>query len=184
MAEARFDAGKFTISHLGMYVQDLDMMVEFYTRTLGFVITDRGEGKGTQIVFLSRNSSDHHQLVLVAGRETSLDVRMIQQISFRVDSLEALKSLYPLVKAAPISDMQPVFHGISYSLYFRDPEGNRLEFFADTEWYVTQPCLEPLDLSLPAEQIRAEKKAFSESQPSYRPLKEWQAEFERKFSAV
>lgn len=182
MAEAAFNSGKYTMSHLGMYVQDLEMMLDFYTCTLGFVVTDRGVGKGTQIVFLSRNPTDHHQLVLVAGRTTSLDVHMIQQISFRVDSLEALKALYPLVKAAPVTDMQPVFHGISYSLYFRDPEGNRLEFFADSEWYVTQPCLEPLDLSLPVEQIHAEKKAFSESQPSFRPLKEWQAEFERKFA--
>ena len=38
-------------------------------------------------------------------------------------------------------------HGNAWSLYFRDPEGNRLEVFCDTQWYVEQPCLEDLDLS-------------------------------------
>lgn len=182
MAAGPFNSGKFTFSHLGIYVHDLDQMVDFYTNTLGFVVTDRGEGKGSQLVFLSRNPTDHHQVVLVSGRKSSIDEHMVQQFSFRVDSLEALRALYPLVKAGPVSDMQPVFHGISYSLYFRDPEGNRMEFFADSEWYVTQPCLQPLDLSLPADEIYAEKKAFCESQPSFRPLGEWQAEFERRFA--
>ena len=47
--------------------------------------------------------------------------------------------------------------------YFRDPEGNRLEVFCDTQWYIEQPCIEDLDLSQPAEQIRAKSDAFWKS---------------------
>ena len=56
--------------------------------------------------------------------------------------------------------MRPMDHGNAWSLYFRDPEGNRLEVFCDTQWYIEQPCLEDLDLSLPADQIRAKSDAF------------------------
>lgn len=31
-----------SFSHLGIYVRDLERMVDFYSRFLGFVITDRG----------------------------------------------------------------------------------------------------------------------------------------------
>ena len=36
-------------------------------------------------------------------------------------------------------------HGNAWSVYFRDPEGNRIEIFCDTEWYIEQPCVEDLD---------------------------------------
>jgi catechol 2,3-dioxygenase len=176
------NTGTFKFSHLGIYVQDIDRMVEFYTSTLGFLVTDRGEGRGSVVVFLSRNPSDHHQLALVTGRRSNFHERMVQQISFRVDSLEVLKAMYPRVIAAPVSDVEPVFHGISFSLYFRDPEGNRLEFFTDSEWYVKQPCVEPLDLTMPAAQIYAEKKVFCEEQPDFRLLKDWRSDFEQQFA--
>lgn len=179
---ATFSSSKFSLSHVGIYIHDIKLMLDFYTKTLGFVITDKGEAKGAYVVFLSRNPTDHHQLALVTGRKTDIEEHMVQQVSFRVDSLEALRDLYPIVKDAPISDMQPVFHGVSYSLYFRDPEGNRLEFFTDTEWYVEQPCLQPLDFTKPVDQIYAETKAFAESQPSFRPIGQWRAEFERQLA--
>jgi catechol 2,3-dioxygenase len=37
-------------------------------------------------------------------------------------------------------------HGNAMSIYFRDPEGNRLEVFMDTPWYCEQPLREPIDL--------------------------------------
>ena len=178
-----FQSGKYTLSHAGIFVHDLDTMVDFYTGKLGFFITDRGSAKGAEVVFLSRNPTDHHQMALVTGRKSTIEERMVQQISFRVESLEALTKLYPIViSVAAVSDIQPVFHGVSFSLYFRDPEGNRLEFFADTDWYVAQPCLQPLDLTLPPAQIYAEKKAYAESQPSFQPIDAWQADFERKLA--
>ena len=61
--------------------------------------------------------------------------------------------------------MRPMDHGNAWSLYFRDPEGNRLEVFCDTQWYIEQPCIEDLDLSQPAEQIRAKSDAFCRNAP-------------------
>ena len=51
------------LTHFGLYCQDLTGMVEFYQSTLGLVQTDGGEYfAGGQIVFLSRNPQEHHQL--------------------------------------------------------------------------------------------------------------------------
>ena len=55
------------LSHVGLYVTDVPKMTDFYTTVLGFVVSDRAEDG--RITFLSRNPSDHHQLVrAVAAR--------------------------------------------------------------------------------------------------------------------
>ena len=36
-------------------------------------------------------------------------------------------------------------HGTTRALYCHDPDGNNLELFVDTDWYMTQPFLVPLD---------------------------------------
>jgi hypothetical protein len=52
--------------------------------------------------------------------------------------------------------------------------------FCDTEWYIEQPCLEDLDLSLPAEQIRAKSEAYCRTAPGFKPIKQYQSEVARK----
>ena len=34
--------GKLWLSHVGFYVTDINKMVDFYTRFLGFTVSDRG----------------------------------------------------------------------------------------------------------------------------------------------
>ena len=64
-------------------------------------------------------------------------------------------------------------HGIAWSIYCHDPEGNNLEFFVDTDWYFPQPFLEPLDLSLPNEEIISLTEKFSREQPGFEPYADW-----------
>src|SRR6187399_1784975 len=64
------------LSHVGLYVHDVPKMIDFYTKTLGFVVSDGAEDG--RITFLSRNPSDHHQVVLVRGRTTDATVPMVQ----------------------------------------------------------------------------------------------------------
>src|SRR6185312_12311660 len=64
------------LSHVGLYVHDVPKMIDFYTKVLGFVVSDGAEDG--RITFLSRNPSDHHQVVLVRGRATDAEVPMVQ----------------------------------------------------------------------------------------------------------
>ena len=63
---------------MGMFVADLARMRDFYTRVLGFTITDEGEidihDQKIGFVFLSRDPRDHHQIVLATGKITHLRV--------------------------------------------------------------------------------------------------------------
>jgi len=138
---------KLSFSHVGVFVTDLAKMVDFYTRVLGAVVSDRDLMKdGREIAFMTLDPREHHQLVFATGRPADLAYNMIQQLSFRAESLSALRETYVALKREPIVELGPISHGNAISAYFRDPEGNRLEVFVDTKWHVPQPCAEPLDL--------------------------------------
>jgi catechol-2,3-dioxygenase len=173
-------ANTVAFSHVGIYVKDLEKMRDFYCRILGMVMTDRGIARGRPLVFLSRDPREHHQIVLVEGRSGSLDDRVINQISLRVDTLTELKARYQLIKQErEVSDVNPTDHGNAWSLYFRDPEKNRIELFVDAPWYVEQPRVDPLDLEASEDAIVATTRAAIEHHPSFRPYEEWRREFAR-----
>jgi catechol 2,3-dioxygenase-like lactoylglutathione lyase family enzyme len=169
------------LSHVGLYVRDVPKMIEFYTAVLGFVVSDGAEDG--RITFLSRNPADHHQVVLVRGRETELETPMVQQVSFNVATLAAVQKAYRKVTAAGCDGIRPVSHGNAWSVYFRDPEGNQIEMFCDTPWYVPQPCGFKIDL----EQSEAEVYRFTEeycrAQPGFKPIEEWRVEISGKIAA-
>ena len=52
---------------------------------------------------------------------------------------------------ADVTELVCAAHGNAVSIYFRDPEGNRLEVFMDMPWYCEQPLREPIDLDQPDE---------------------------------
>ena len=138
---------KLSFSHIGVFVHDLPKMVDFYTRVLGLVISDRAvRSDGGEIVFMTLDPREHHQVVFASGRPADLPYNMIQQLSFRAENLAALRQVYAALKREPIVELGPISHGNAISAYFRDPEGNRLEVFVDTKWHVPQPCAAPVDL--------------------------------------
>lgn len=172
-------------SHFGLTVTDLPKMEAFYTDMMGFTVTDRGAVAGLEVVFMSRDPLDHHQIVLATGRPKNMPGNTgnpmfgpcINQISFRMGSLADLRDMYVRLKAAAYTDEQMLLgnHGVGWSIYFPDPEGNLLECFVDSDWYIAQPVLTPLDFSLSDEEIKAATKANCEKSPGFEPISAWRA---------
>lgn len=165
------------LRHVGIYVNDVDNMQDFYTNTLGYTITDREESEQRTIVFMSQDPGEHHQMVLAKGRPDSIDYNLINQISLKADSLSTLKKYYEKVKADPrVTDLDTITHGIALSMYFRDPEGNRLEVYIDLPYYTVQPWREPFNFDQDEDAIWAEAEARSRTFPGFRPVDEWRAD--------
>ena len=177
-----------TFSHVGLFVTDIAKMERFYTRVLEFTVTDRGQLTGASgpmdLVFLSRDPDEHHQIVLITGRPREIGFNLINQISLKADSLPTLKEMHRRVQAEGMLEVTPVTHGNSLSVYVRDPEGNRLELYMDLPWYVSQPLRVPVDLTPPDDVIMASAEAHARSLPGFKPRSEWRAEMARRMGVA
>jgi catechol 2,3-dioxygenase-like lactoylglutathione lyase family enzyme len=170
-------------THLGFQVRDMDAMIAFYTRVLGLVLTDRGPYyRGGEIAFLSRKEDEHHQVVFASGRGPEVPT-IINQISFLVEDLETLQAFYQALKAEGVTGFDPINHGNAWSVYFPDPEGNRIELYCVTPWHVQQPFAEKFDLDAPIEEIRAKTLALIQADPSHCPRPEWISTMRTKLDA-
>jgi len=108
-----------------------------------------------------RAPSDRDGLGRAEGSPTT-----INQLSFRVGSLEDLRRFYAVLVAEGAKEIVPRDHGNAWSIYFSDPEDNRIELYTPSPWYVKQPRGERLDLSEPAEVIRAKTEALIRADPT------------------
>ena len=171
-----------TLSHFGMFVTDINRMVDFYTRFLGFAVSDRGPNPNGEIVFMTRDPREHHQLVMASGRPKDLQFNVINQISLRVDSLGTLRELYLGLKDEPVEILGPISHGNALSVYFRDPEGNRVELLIDTPWYVPQPHRLPVDIMQADEQLWGGIEKHCRGIPGFKSRQEWMVDVEKKIA--
>ena len=163
-----------SFSHLGIHVTDLARMEDFYTRVLGLLVADRGAlPGGPTLLFLSRDPDEHHQIVLVTGRPPGAAYNVVNQISFKLPTLADLQTMYARVRDEGIKEFRVVTHGNAWSVYFADPEGNRVEFFVDTPWHTPQPFAEPFDVEAPVETILAQTEALCRSRPGFMSRGEW-----------
>ena len=124
------------IGHVGLYCRDLERMVDFYTRMLGFKVSDRNE-KG--MVFL-RFGADHHSFVLARmspeAQAKGTGATVLQQIAMEVADLDTLKRVRAHLIEQGVKVHGRIKHegpGSDYTFDFDDPEGNRLQFFSDMD---------------------------------------------------
>ena len=114
------------LSHVHLKVNDISALVPFYQELFGMKIT---EDLG-YFVFLS-NDQTHHILAL---QETpipfNINSQKLYHIAFEVTSEADFKTFLKMLSQMQMPP-QAVDHGISWAIYFNDPEGNGLELFLD-----------------------------------------------------
>jgi len=177
----RIPAVQFT--HVGLYVDDMKSMVSFYRDLLGLLVTDQGEHTGRSLTFMSRDATEHHQLVLVTGRQVGAETQLLSQVSFRLadDDLDSLRWFHARALELGATGMEGRDHGNSWSIYFLDPEGNRIEIYTTTPWYVRQPWRVGLDLTLSNAEIRANTaRLIAETAVRSEPVAQWRRELARR----
>ena len=67
--------------------------------------------------------------------------------------MKELKEYYRLFREKGVKILETVTHGNAVSIYFADPEGNRLEVYWATGIKWPQPFKRPVDLTLPDEAL-------------------------------
>ena len=121
------------IGHVVIKVRDLERSRKFYTDVMG--LTLMMEAPKLKMVFLASNGRDHHEIGLV---EVGADAPGPQKgeiglvhIAFRLRDEEHLRAAYRELKENQVTILSTVDHGITKSIYFRDPDGHQLEVYCD-----------------------------------------------------
>lgn len=148
------------LGHVGIYAEDLMKQRDFYTRVMGLTIADEDlEERG--MVFLSADPvAEHHEFVLMKGRVADTETRAIQQISFKVPSIDDMRAFKQRLEDEHIEIERIISHGNAFGMYFFDPEGNRIEVYYKTGFPVPQPHGDPIDLAQSDDELLSEAKGL------------------------
>lgn len=157
------------LSHFGISVFDIEVMKNFYTRVFGFKVNDEGPGVtfDFRLVFLSSRPDAHHELVLAENRPADCAFSTVMQLSFKVQNLAQLRDVRRAALDNGAQKLRGLNHLNALSIYFSDPEGNTVEVYLDTPWYVPQPHGDPLDLDLPDDEIWKRTEAAARREPGF-----------------
>ena len=79
------------LSHFEIKARDVARLEDFYTRILEFVVTDRSPEGAHQMVFLSLNPGEHHQIVLAEAGSGEFGAGSVDHRAFRVEGLGPLR---------------------------------------------------------------------------------------------
>jgi len=113
-------------AHFVLRVRDLEKSVDWYEKVLGMkIVHDAGH-----LAFLTYDD-EHHRLALV---KTPVETEIVRgspgldHVAYTLATLGELLGTYVRLKSLDIEPVWPVNHGLTTSLNYEDPDGNRVEF--------------------------------------------------------
>lgn len=119
------------LEHVGVYVNDMDKSIAFYTGVLGMKLAGRERlGNGIELGFLSFPGAENVQIELIGrGSDGHSDEGKVHHIAFTVSDIEAeverLKRLgVQMIDETP----RVILDGVKIAFFF-GPDGERLEYF-------------------------------------------------------
>jgi len=121
------------IGHVVLKVRNLERSRAFYTELLGMDIMM--EIPAIRAVFLANDRRDHHEIALFEVGPTAEGLRPNQiglaHVAFRLRNEKDLRAAYAEFKEKNVPISFTVDHGVTKSIYFRDPDGHELEVYCD-----------------------------------------------------
>jgi catechol 2,3-dioxygenase len=121
------------IGHVVIKVRDLARSRQFYTDVLGLKLMM--EIPKIKMAFFASNGRDHHEFACIevgadAPGPSRGEIGLVH-IAFRLRDEAHLRAAYQELKEKQVPILSTVDHGITKSIYFRDPDGHQLEVYCD-----------------------------------------------------
>lgn len=116
------------IGHVLIYVRDLEQSLAWYKDILGLEVVVADDDFNA--VFLSFGESDHDIGLLPLPEGRDLDRAAFQHLAFEFEgTLDDLKAFHAKLKDKGVEVTATLDHGVSYGVYFLDPDGHKFEVF-------------------------------------------------------
>ncbi len=123
---------RIQMGHVHLKVADLERAIGFYRDVLGFELMQR---MGDQAAFLSAGGYHHHIALntweSMGGSPPPFGTTGLYHHAIVYPSRAALADALRRLIAAGIGLEGAADHGVSQSLYLRDPDGNGVELYVD-----------------------------------------------------
>jgi len=117
------------VGHVVLNVKDVETSVKFYTEVLGMEVMRLREGNAA---FLSFGAQHHDIALFKAPEDAEKGTLGLNHIAFQIEGGETeLRQLYGRIVEHGTPVDFTTDHGMTRSVYFFDPEGNRLEIFCE-----------------------------------------------------
>lgn len=150
LRKMRADAGlPFTIRKLGhvvLQVRDIGRSVEFYTKVLGFRVSDvyPESMMAGKMIFL-RSNPDHHCLALIGSAEVESAHVELHHIAFEVGTIDEVFRAREYLRAhkVPVDFEGRRRAGCQVAVEFRDPDGHWLEIYWGLDQVGTNGTVRP-----------------------------------------
>ncbi|KAF3060783.1 Biphenyl-2,3-diol 1,2-dioxygenase 2 [Trichoderma lentiforme] len=117
------------LAHVVLRTGNLKEMSPFYKTFLG----GKAQVESDQVAFITYDD-EHHRIALVSRPDLQqLPPKScgLDHIAFGFDDIEGLLKAYSRRKEHGVTPVWCVHHGLTISMYYRDPDGNVLETFID-----------------------------------------------------
>ena len=148
------------LGHVGIHVYDIEAMKDFYTRVVGLQVSEDQSAERGMVFLTSNPEHEHHELLLMTGRDAPIGSRVLQQVSFRVPSFEDVQEYAARLHREGVRVEDVVTHGFAVGVYFFDPEGNRLEVYWDTDVRGHKAFRRSIDVERPKAEVMAEAESM------------------------
>lgn len=115
------------VGHVVLNVKNAEESARWYKDVLGMIETARGEGG----IFLSFGEQDHDIALFSAPVGAKPSKLGLQHIGLEIEGgVDELRLLHARLIDKGVQITEIADHGIAWGVYFLDPDGNELEFFA------------------------------------------------------
>ena len=127
---------KPTLHHVTIKTSRLDEMIKWYEFVVGAKVQFRDQGAAWMT-----NDAANHRVAFLTVPGLSDDTQKTQHngmhhLAFEYDNFEDLMSSYDRMRKGSVEPAFCLDHGLTMSLYYRDPEGNFVELQSDnfSDW--------------------------------------------------
>jgi catechol 2,3-dioxygenase len=119
------------LGHIVLKVSDARTSRDFYTRALGLKVAHEDLEHGA--VFLSFGDQHHDLALFQLATGEAPDARQpgLHHAAWQVGSFAELQAAHRELQELGIGVEATVEHNVTRSVYFHDPDGNRVELYCD-----------------------------------------------------